>query len=252
MDRRKFTQTIAATLAFASLYKFSKAENLLNRKIHSDTDLFFTSIKELSIQYVNNHISDIEWRVKINELYSQYFHGNEIETLSKAIDFKLLKKQLSFGNKGRGRVTVESPLNFESEQFLLKTQLIGIQKGYAIPPHVHENMASCSLILSGSPLVTQFNRLETFEDYVIVEKDSEHYQKQGDWSVVSPFKNNLHWFKAIHEDSFLLNVNVEGLNKKKAKPGIRVDIESSEASSNTYKATIISDEEAQLKYGKLD
>lgn len=251
MNRRLFMQKSLILLAFASTYNYAKASEILLNRPDKSFDLFFSKVRELGIGYLNDNIADDEWRIKLNELYVQLFHKHKIEDLQKYIDFKRLKKRIDYKDKGRGRVIVETPLTFKNEKLTLKTQVIGVQKGYAIPPHVHENMASSSLILSGKMLVSHFNRLETYNDFVIIEKDSEHYQEKGDWSMVSPVKNNLHWFKSFDTDSFMLNINVEGLNQEKAKPGIRVDIKQLDDSKNIFKATIISDIEAQLKYGKL-
>lgn len=251
MDRRSFVQKTMLLLAFASTYNYVKASDVLLNQPDKNFDLFFTKIRELSLKYLSSSIKDDEWRIKLNELYVQLFRNHKIEDLREHINFNKLKKQLNYKNKGRGRVIVETPLTFKNEKLTLKTQVIGVQKGYAIPPHIHENMASASLILSGRMLVSHYNRLKSFKDFVIVEKDSEHYQEQGDWSIVSPVKNNLHWFKSFDRDSFMLNVNVEGLNKEKARPGIRVDINQPDHSKNRFKATIISDSEAQQRYGKL-
>lgn len=238
--------------AFASTYHYAKASNLFLQKPNNNFDLFFIKVRQISIDYFGGKINDTEWRHKINELYMLYFRNQNVKDLREYIDFKKLKKEIDFTNKGRGKVIVQTPLSFKYEKLTLKTQLIGVQKGYAIPPHIHENMSSCSLILSGQMLVSHYNRLETHKNYVIVEKDNEHYQEQGEWSIVSPVKNNLHWFKSFNEDSYMLNINVEGLNQQKAKPGIRVDIApTADSSKNKFKATIISDQEAQLKYGKL-
>jgi len=251
MDRRFFVQKTMLLLAFASTYDYAKASDVLLNRPDKDFDVFFTKIKGLSTQYFKGSIEDDEWRIKLNELYVQLFRNRKIESLRKYIDFKKLKKRIDYKDKGRGRVIVETPLTFKNEKLTLKTQVIGVQKGYAIPPHIHENMASASLILSGRMLVAHYDRLETFQDFVIVEKDREHYQEPGDWSIVSPVKNNLHWFKSFDSDSFMLNINVEGLNKEKAKPGIRVDIHQPDDSKNRFRATIISDSKAQQKYGKL-
>lgn len=252
MERRIFVKNVMTLMAFASTYHYVKAGDLLLQKPDKDFDLFFSKIRLLSLDYLNGKINDTAWRCKINELYILHFNNSNAKDLQKYIDFKKLKKKIDFTNKGRGRALVETPLSFKEEKLTLKTQLIGVQKGYAIPPHIHENMSSCSLILSGEMLVSHYNRLETHKEYVIVEKDSEHYQKQGDWSIVSPIKNNLHWFKSFNKDSYMLNVNIEGLNSQKAKPGIRVDINpTKDAGQNKFKAIIISDQEAQLKYGKL-
>jgi len=223
MNRRLFIQKSILLVASASTYNYAKAGDLLLKKPNNDFDAFFTIARTLSLDYFNSKISDEEWRIKINELYVQYLRENNRD-LHKYIDFKKLKKNIDFKDKGRGRVLVETPLTFKEEQLTLKTQLIGVEKGYAIPPHIHENMTSISLILSGKMLVSHYNRLESHQDFVLVEKDNENYQTQGDWSIVSPIKNNLHWFKSYDEDSYMLNINVEGLNKLKAKPGIRVDI----------------------------
>lgn len=251
MNRRLFVQKSLLLLAFASTYNYAKERNLLPHNPNKNLDKFFTGIRALSLDYFNEIVDDSEWRIKLNDFYVQYFYENDAIDMRKYIDFNKLKKRIEFKDKGRGSVIVDTPLTFKNEKLKLKTKLIGIQKGYAIPPHIHENMASASLILKGKMLVSHYNRLETNKDFVLVEKDSEHYQKPGDWSIVSPVKNNLHWFKSYQEDSYMLNINVEGLNNLKAKPGIRVDIERSNSDKNLFKAIIISDKEAQAKYGKL-
>jgi hypothetical protein len=251
MNRKLFIQKSILLLAFASTYNYTKANNLLVRKPDENFDFFFTKIKKLSIDYFNENINDDEWRIKIDELYTQHFLNHNIKDFRKYIDFRKLKKQIDFASIGRGKVMVNTPLMFKKDKLILKTQLIGIQKGYAIPPHIHENMSSCSLILEGKMAVSHYNRIETHKGFVIVEKDSENYQEEGDWSTVSPIKNNLHWFKSYKEDSYMLNINVEGLNNQKSKPGIRVDITQESNQINKFKATIISEPEAQLKYGRL-
>lgn len=252
MDRRQFVQKSMLLLAFASTYTYAKSSNAFLSTPSKKIDLFFTKVKELGVGYLHDNIADDEWRMKLNELYVQLFRDDHrIEDLRKYIDFNQLKKCIDYKEKGRGRVIVDTPLSFKNEKLVLKTQVIGVLKGYAIPPHVHENMASSSLILSGRMLVSHYNRLESYDDYIIVEKDHEHYQKEGDWSMVSPIKNNLHWFRSFDTDSFMLNINIEGLNHEKAKPGIRVDINQPDDSENRFKATFISDSEAQIKYGKL-
>lgn len=251
MNRKTFIQQSATLLALASSYQFAKAADAFSQQPNKELDHFFTEVHHFSKNYLNKGLNDFEWRTKMNEAYITYFSKNNISDLISYFDFHKIQHEINFSSKGRGRLLLETPLSFSEENVKLKTQLIGIKRGYAIPPHIHENMASASLIISGRMLVSHYNRLATHKKYVVVEKDSEYYQEAASWSIVSPTKNNLHWFKAIDTDAYMLNINIEGLNEQKAKPGIRVDITQSKQHKNKYKATIISEEEAQQKYGKL-
>ncbi|MCT4582866.1 MAG: hypothetical protein N4A35_15750 [Flavobacteriales bacterium] len=251
MDRKLFIKQSLLLTAFASSYQYIHSKDFLIRPKSKDFHRFFMNIRSLSKQYLNQQINDYEWREKTNLEYLNYLNKNEIMNFIDYIDFNQLKKEIDFKGLGRGRVLMDSPINFENENYRLKTQIIGIQKGYAIPPHVHNNMSSISLVLSGELQVSHYNRLSSHQDYLLVEKDSEVYQTPGNWSMVSPIKNNLHWFKALKNDAYLLNINVEGLGNKKAEPGIRVAIEQPDQRANIYRAKIITNDEAQKRYGKL-
>ncbi|MEM9495397.1 MAG: hypothetical protein AAGA09_05295 [Pseudomonadota bacterium] len=191
---------------------------------------------------------NIEWHSQIDMALATGFDAAARQALLEAIDFSALTKDFDFGPKGRSSRPVDIGVGWERDGKIIKAKLVGIGAGHGIPPHVHKNMTTATLVLSGKVRIRQFNRLGDLDGGVLVRPVMDRMQTAGDWSSISSDRANLHWFTAEDEPVFLLNINVENLGGK-AIPGIRVEVDDAPLRSDTHMARYISKEDAEARYG---
>ena len=97
-------------------------------------------------------------------------------------------------------------------------QTFALQKGRSVVPHGHNNMATAFLVLKGEFEGKHYDRLEDEDKHFIIKPTIDRSFRVGQYSTVSDHKDNIHWFEALTDNSFIFNIHLLGLKR----PGPRL------------------------------
>jgi hypothetical protein len=87
----------------------------------------------------------------------------------------------------------------------------GFRAGRSIPPHGHNHIVSSFLVLQGELRGRHFDRLRDEGDWISIAATSDRSFGPGDFSTVSQDRDNVHWFTARKDHSFILDIGVGDL-----------------------------------------
>lgn len=246
-SRRLFGQQ-----ALGSLLTFSLIDSLARY------DLFAEEIKPLTLEWVkgiddlcrevkDQKLKQTEWQTKIEELYGQV----ELKDLLEMIDFDKLTKELKLAEKGEKslRFSFNDPAAPKSPVF--GKQIFALAKGCSVVPHGHNNMATAFLILSGEFQGRHFDRLEDLPDHMIIKPTIDRKFETGEYSTISDYKDNIHWFTALSERAFIFNIHVDDIRPdSKLRTGrVYVDPEGEKLEGGKILAPLATFDEVNKKYG---
>ena len=110
------------------------------------------------------------------------------------------------------------------------------------------NMATAFLILNGEFHGRHYDRLEDDRESMIIKPTIDRQFHRAEYSTISDFKDNVHWFKATSETGFIFNIHV--LRLKPGRTGrVYIDPDGEKISGGRIRARKIKLEEAYKKYG---
>ena len=134
-----------------------------------------------------------------------------------------------------------------------KAQLFLIPAGFSHPPHCHENLASCLVVVDGRLRVREYQRLREYDarDSVMLARafDGELAPRQA--IATTEDYRNAHWFGAM--DAPVLAVNFKAVGH--VRPELlrlrnRRYIDPSEAKTPTFRAPVIDSASAHERFGR--
>jgi len=131
-------------------------------------------------------------------------------------------------------------------------QVFALAKGRSVVPHGHNNMATAFLILKGDFHGRLFDRLEDPDnDHMIIRPTVDRKFGVGEASTISDDKDNVHWFKAETEGSYIFNIHVDNLTPNFPRPTGRVyvDPNGEKLSDDRLRCRKVGSEEIYKLYG---
>lgn len=181
-------QTIAARDLFAArrstrLDEWIRAHEELARKLHASP------------------ASGGWWQAEVEKLSSEV----EMDELLRAIDFAKIEPEFKFTTDGGTKHSLRLGNR------TIGTAIFGLEKGRSITPHGHRNMASAHLLLSGRLRTRTFDRVADEPEHLILRPAVDATIAPGECSTMSRQRNNIHWFTALTDRAFTLDVVVDGL-----------------------------------------
>jgi hypothetical protein len=90
-------------------------------------------------------------------------------------------------------------------------RVFGMRRGGAIIPHVHNNMVSAHLVLSGSFRARTHDRVRDLADAVVLRQTRDQMLRPGDIISMSDVRDNQHWLIAQEDRSMTFDVGIVGL-----------------------------------------
>jgi hypothetical protein len=225
----------------------------------SQIDDWVRRLDDVSRRLARGEISGLQWQEAMDGLYGAV----PMRSLLRLIDFDRLGEKLSQMDIGsRGEIFCDiaiGPIPEESAQFRVEApaahtaivKMAHVKKGRSIPPHGHSNMTSAFLCISGEFDVQLFDRLDNFEDSLVVRQTVDQKGvKPGSWSSISDYRNNVHWLTARSDDCFLFTCKLIKLEPDREFHG-RININMHEAEplgTNTWRAPKITGSRASELY----
>jgi len=90
-------------------------------------------------------------------------------------------------------------------------RVFGMRRGGAIIPHIHNNMVSAHLVISGSFRARTHDRVRDLADAVVLRQTRDARLRTGDIISMSDRRDNQHWLIALEDRSMTLDVGVVDL-----------------------------------------
>ena len=111
-------------------------------------------------------------------------------------------------------------------------------------------MATAFLVLKGDFAGKHYDRIEDHKDHMIVKPTIDRKFTPGEYSTVSDYKDNVHWFKALSKTGYIFNIHVLNVDPKVRKSGrVYVDPLGEKLSGGRIKARKLKAAEAFKRFG---
>ncbi len=167
-----------------------------------------TLSKELK---ADRKLKDTEFQTKLEELYKRV----ELAELLKLLDLDRVARTAKLPDNGARSVGIDlSKVEGLPERLYFGKQIFGMKKGRSVVPHGHRNMCTGFIILKGTFAGKHYDRVEDRPKHYLIRPTIDRAFKAGEFSTVSDHKDNIHWFKATSDESFLFNIHVIGYDPK--------------------------------------
>ena len=246
MKRRDFVSAIGASAMFASIGAAQTDFQTYGFQA------WYDALVKHSEDLKHGKLSALQWQEAVEKVYGNA-KGDDIYH---ALDWGYTKMDMIRSvSPERGELfrqfnlSTNHPVTGGPRKLI--TKVAHVQKGRAIPPHGHSNMASAFLVLSGEFEVRQYDKLEDRQDHLVV-RQTVHDKRAGEgtWSSISDYKNNVHWLEAKTDDCFILSSKVVGVEEGRKLDGrVNIDlIEAKTLGTDTFLANKITSTEAAELY----
>ncbi len=176
---------------------------LINKWV-SDLDALGRDVK-------GQNISQILWQQKVEELFARV----ELSEVLRLVDFDKLTKDIRITDQGAKSLGFRFPeVEGIPKQLVFGKQIFALKKGRSVVPHGHNNMATAFLILQGDLHGRHYDRVEDEKQHIIIRPTIDRSFKPGEYSTVSDYKDNIHWFKANSDVAYIFNIHVNDTRPK--------------------------------------
>lgn len=133
----------------------------------------------------------------------------------------------------------------------LRPRLFALGRGRAIVPHGHHGMVSMHWILRGALHGRHFDRLEQTPTRVLMRPTLDAVLGPGAATSISDDRDNIHWFVAVEEPTFTLDVIVSHLDDGGPHGRFYVDPRAAEdVGDGRLRAPILTPAQARRRYGR--
>ena len=167
----------------------------------------------------------------------------------KFIDFDKLTKDIKLQDRGELSLRPTLPkVEGLPTGLVFGNQVFALNKDRSVVPHGHDNMATAFIILKGDFHGRHYDRLEDDKTHLIIRPTIDGKFGPGSYSTVSDIKDNVHWFQATTDGSFIFNIHVMSV-KPGATGRIYIDPNGEKLSGGRIKARRINHAEANKLYG---
>lgn len=248
VPRREFTQRSLQSLLTFSLLDTLCAHDAFASTVRPLTTKWVNDLNELAKAVKNGDLKQQLWQQQTEALLAQV----ELTELLRLVDFNQLTKKIKYRDKG------ETSLRFQFEsiagiptKLVFGKQIFALKKGRSVVPHGHNNMATAFLILQGKLHGRHYHRVEDQPEHLIIRPTIDKRFAVGDFSTVTDYKDNVHWFTSEAEPSFIFNFHVLGLKTGSDKQTGRVYVDplGERLQGGAIRAKLVSYQQVVQKYG---
>lgn len=245
MTRRDFAQHTLASLVTVSLLETLFQRDAISDEVKPITAKWLAEINQMSLDVKGKKIRQVEWQQKVEELLTQV----DMVDLLKFIDFDKLVQDVEFKDKGELSLRPKFPdVEGLPRELVYGTQVFALKKDRSVVPHGHDNMVTAFLILGGKFRGRLYDRLDDGPDWMIIKPTIDREFGVHEASTISDFKDNIHWFQAITDNSFIFNIHV--MNVKPGRTGrVYIDPRGETLSDGHIRAKRLKTEDAYRLFG---
>lgn len=239
--------------ALGSLVTYSLLETLCGYDLFADEAKptiarWLSDVNQLSADLKGEQLKQTEWQTKVEELFARV----DLPELLKLIDFDGLSGKAKLIDNGALSLRFKFP---EVEGFptnlVFGKQIFALKKDRSVVPHGHNNMATAFLILKGDLQGRHYDRLRDEPEHFLIKPTIDRRFTVGECSTISDYKDNIHWFKALTEPAYILNIHVLDVLPGSEKPTGRLylDPQGEKVAGGLIRARRLDYEEANRLYG---
>lgn len=205
LTRRMFSkQTLGSMLTF-SLLETLFGNDLFANAIRPLTSKWVADLDALGRDVKGQKISQIDWQHKVEALFASV----SLPDLLTFIDFDKLTRGVKMADSGARSLRFKFPeVEGIPKRLVFGQQIFALKRGRSVVPHGHNNMATAFLAIGGELHGRHYDRLEDTEDHFIIRPTIDRTFGPGEFSSVSDYKDNVHWFKAISEPAYIFNIHI--------------------------------------------
>lgn len=246
-DRRMLLQTAAATLLIGSVSKAWAGER------PGALDAWARQLVDLNAALRERSIGVAEWQTRVERLNTSV----PVADLARYLDIDHLTRRFTYSTNLADTVDPVLPadvLGTEGRRNWF-IRVFGMRRGGAVIPHVHNNMVSAHLVLSGAFRARTADRLRDETDAVVLRPTRNGVIHVGDVISMSDQRDNQHWLVAQEDRSMTFDVGVVGTPaswgyglQANEYNMIFVDVDRPSERDGTIRAPVMSFEACAAKY----
>lgn len=245
LSRREFQQQTLGGLLTWSLLETLFSDDAFAAEVRLMAAKWLADLNAMSLDLKGKKLKPLEWQMQVEQLFSKV----DLPELLKFIDFEKLTRDVK--PKERGELSLRPTLPMVEglpAELVFGHQVFALHKDRSVVPHGHDNMATAFLILKGNFRGRLYDRLEDDAKQMVIKPTLDQKFEPGMCSTVSDLKDNVHWFQAAGDDSFIFNIHV--VNVVPGKTGrVYIDPEGEKLSGGRIKVRKINHAEAAKLYG---
>ena len=245
ISRRDFHQQTLGSLLTWSLLETLFSGDAFAEEVKPIAAKWLAELNSMSLDLKGKKLDPLQWQKQVEQLFSKV----DLPEMLKFIDFEKLTKDIK--PKDRGELSLRATLpKVEGlpTDLVFGHQVFALNKDRSVVPHGHDNMATAFLILKGDFRGRHYDRLEDEPKHMIVKPTLDKAFGAGTYSTVSDLKDNVHWFQANSDSSFIFNIHV--MSVVPGRTGrIYIDPDGERLSGGRIKARKIDHAEANKLYG---
>ena len=216
IDRREFSQTTLGALLAYSLLETICGHDVLASGVKPIAAKWLAGINELTQDLRGQKLTQLQWQTEIEKLFQQV----DLPEFLSYVEFDRLIKDLTLKDSGERAFRAKFPeVEGLPTQLVFGHQMFALKQDRSVAPHGHNNMATAFLILKGEFHGRHYDRLEDQDEYMVVQPTIDRQFQVGEFSTVSDFKDNVHWFKATSETAYIFNIHVLNVDPQVKKRG---------------------------------
>jgi hypothetical protein len=252
LDRRTVLHILGSALPLAAIARSGAIAGGNPRAL----DRWAQNVADLNAALRDGNVSNLDWQARMGALNADV----DLAELSRYLDFDQLTRSLQISSDLAETADPKFPshINIGGKPRRWFLRFFGMRRGGAIIPHVHNNMVSAHLIMSGSFRVRTFDRVaDEPGDLAAVQlrRRANEVMGPGRSITMSDDSHNGHWLVSKADRSFTFDTGVIAANPARAhalKAGeynmIFVDAGVGDQSADVFRAPVMTFEESRAKY----
>lgn len=244
LTRRDFQQQALGSLLTWSLLDTLFSRNAFGDEVKLIASKWLAELNAMSLDLKGKKLEQVQWMKQVEQLLAKV----DLAELLKFIDFDALTKDVKFQDRGELSLRPKMPKIEGHPTLVYGNQVFALNKDRSVVPHGHDNMATAFLILKGNFHGRHFDRLEDDKTHMIIRPTIDGTFGPGTYSTVTDVKDNVHWFQATTDGSFIFNIHVMSV-KPGATGRVYIDPNGEKLSGDRIKAKKINHAEANKLYG---
>ena len=216
LNRREFQRSALGTVFSYSLLSCLAGCDVFARELSPIAQAWLRDMQELAVAVKGGQIQQTEWQAQTEALFARV----ELSELLAMIDFEDVVRRAKFSSAKEPVVEARLPqVAGLPKQLDFGHLVFALERGQAVPPHGHYNMATGFLVLDGQFRARHYDRLVEEDDHMILRPTIDETFVPGSTSTISETKDNVHWFRTESEQGYLFNVHVHHIDPNNTAHG---------------------------------
>ncbi len=247
MDRRAFSRATLGSLLAYSLLETVCRHDVLANEVKPIAAEWIAGINSLTEDLRGRQLTQEQWQGEIEKLFARV----DLPEFLSYVDFDRLIKNMKLKDRGERAFRAQFPQVVGlPTKLVFGHQMFALKQGRSVAPHGHNNMATAFLILKGQFHGRHYDRLADEPEHMIVKPTIDRGFGVGEFSTVSDFRDNVHWFKATSETAYIFNIHVLNVDPDVKKRGrVYIDPNGEQLAGGKIRARRLSAGEAYRLYG---